>query len=172
MYNQKHLVAKRIVFGLLALAMMVVIFFFSSQNGEESGNLSNSITETVVDFVVKTFDVQFEKTEENMSIVKMIIRKLAHFSEYFVFAVFVTLFMYTFKLNKLALSGISLAIAALYATTDEFHQSFVDSRFASPIDIGIDSSGALVAILILFLIFSLAERKYKKDDIKVETYPI
>ncbi|MCR5456550.1 MAG: VanZ family protein [Clostridiales bacterium] len=173
MYNQKHVVAKRIVFGILALAMMAVIFFMSSQNGDESGGLSDGLTKFVVDTIENVFKVKFENPEEALDTVSLIIRKGGHFSEYFVLSVFVTLFMYTIRLNRVALSGISLAFCSLYAVTDEFHQSFVSDRFASPVDVGIDSSGALLATAIILIIFAIAQKKRdKKEDIQVETYPI
>ena len=43
----------------------------------------------------------------------------------------------------------ALALAVLYAITDEFHQSFVAGRNASLRDVGIDAAGALVAVAIV-----------------------
>ncbi|MBU4225049.1 MAG: VanZ family protein [Chloroflexi bacterium] len=39
-------------------------------------------------------------------------------------------------------------LAVLYASADEFHQSFVAGRHASPEDVGIDAIGAAIALLI------------------------
>jgi VanZ family protein len=44
-------------------------------------------------------------------------------------------------------------IAAAYSCLDEFHQSFVASRTASPWDSLLDSTGALLALLALYLIY-------------------
>jgi VanZ family protein len=44
----------------------------------------------------------------------------------------------------------SLALAMLYALTDEFHQSFVPSRTASLHDCAIDSAGALIALTFIW----------------------
>jgi VanZ family protein len=40
----------------------------------------------------------------------------------------------------------ALALAVLYAITDEFHQGFVAGRHPSPVDVGIDATGALIAV--------------------------
>jgi VanZ family protein len=40
-------------------------------------------------------------------------------------------------------------VAALYATTDEFHQAFVPSRQGLVWDVLLDSSGALASLLFL-----------------------
>jgi VanZ family protein len=42
--------------------------------------------------------------------------------------------------------GVALVSTALYAMTDEWHQHFVEGRHASPVDVGIDSLGAWLAL--------------------------
>ena len=42
-----------------------------------------------------------------------------------------------------------MAVAALYAVTDEFHQSFVPGRYPDVRDVLVDTAGALVAVLLL-----------------------
>jgi VanZ family protein len=42
-------------------------------------------------------------------------------------------------------------LTAAYAATDEFHQSFTAGRHPSPVDVGIDSVGALLFLLALAL---------------------
>jgi VanZ family protein len=44
---------------------------------------------------------------------------------------------------------LSLVLAALYAVTDEFHQSYTPDRTPSPIDVGIDTLGSALGIGIL-----------------------
>jgi VanZ family protein len=45
----------------------------------------------------------------------------------------------------------SWALTVAYAVTDEFHQSFTAGRHPSPVDVGIDSVGALLFLLALAL---------------------
>ena len=40
----------------------------------------------------------------------------------------------------------ALALAVLYAITDELHQGFVAGRHPSLVDVGIDAAGALIAV--------------------------
>lgn len=42
---------------------------------------------------------------------------------------------------------VAFAIAVAYACTDELHQTFVDGRHGSPVDVGIDTVGAAAAAL-------------------------
>jgi len=43
--------------------------------------------------------------------------------------------------------AMALALAILYAITDELHQGFVAGRHPSPVDVGIDATGALIAVV-------------------------
>lgn len=49
-------------------------------------------------------------------------------------------------------SLLALVFSILYGASDEFHQSFVPQRTASPVDVLIDSSGALLAQFVLLLV--------------------
>jgi VanZ family protein len=48
----------------------------------------------------------------------------------------------------------ALALAVLYAVTDELHQGFVGGRHPSPVDVGIDAAGALIAIVAVEIVRS------------------
>ena len=48
----------------------------------------------------------------------------------------------------------ALAFAILYSITDELHQGFVAGRHPSPVDVSIDATGALLAIVAVWLIRS------------------
>lgn len=76
-----------------------------------------------------------------------ILRKCAHALEYFVLYV---LLLRAWTQSKLPSGGFwPLILCALYAMSDEFHQSFVSGRFCSGIDVLIDFCGAACAAVIL-----------------------
>lgn len=53
----------------------------------------------------------------------------------------------------------SFLIAAVYSLTDEFHQRFVPGRGPSFLDSGIDTLGALLGILLIFVADRIFENK-------------
>jgi len=53
----------------------------------------------------------------------------------------------------------ALALAVLYAITDELHQGGVTGRHAAAVDVGIDAAGALVAVMAIGLIRSRRTRR-------------
>jgi VanZ family protein len=69
------------------------------------------------------------------------------------FAVLAGLFWRAFRgsgsFPTAALFALSFSAAALYAASDEWHQSFVKGRGPSARDVLIDSAGALAACLLL-----------------------
>ena len=78
----------------------------------------------------------------------VVLRKLAHVTEY---AVLTTLWWRALEGLRVArpLLG-AVAIALLYAATDEFHQTFVDGRQGTPVDVLIDSIGMAIAAAAIY----------------------
>ncbi|HMF56530.1 MAG TPA: VanZ family protein [Pyrinomonadaceae bacterium] len=90
-------------------------------------------------------------SDERVQLVHFIVRKLAHFSEYAVLALLAARAFINSSHDAINRNWflISLLLIAVYALSDEFHQSFVATRTASIYDSMIDSSGGLVALLLL-----------------------
>jgi len=78
----------------------------------------------------------------------LVLRKLTHFSEYFALTLLWWWALSTQIGGRRALP-IAVAIAIGYAITDEIHQTFVDGRVGTPVDVLIDSAGVLTAAWLL-----------------------
>jgi VanZ family protein len=90
------------------------------------------------------------------------IRKCAHFSEYAILALLLWRALRsgpTLCMKLSTLFGVALLACAIFAASDEFHQSFVKSRTPSVRDVLLDVAGALFGLLIGA---SFAQRHHKK----------
>jgi VanZ family protein len=89
---------------------------------------------------------------ETLELIHAIIRKMAHLTEYFIFSIFLLRGLRGRDRGwKLRWAIWAVVIAAGYAALDEFHQSFVPSRTASPWDALLDTAGASAAQVVLWL---------------------
>jgi VanZ family protein len=83
------------------------------------------------------------------------LRKVGHFTEYAILAALLWRALHgSFTaLSRRLVSASTFVIAAAFAASDEFHQSFVPSRTSSAHDVMIDCIGALFAVVLCALIF-------------------
>jgi VanZ family protein len=90
---------------------------------------------------------------ETLELMHTIIRKMAHLTEYFILSIFLMLGLRGQDRGwKLRWAIWAIIIAAGYASFDEFHQSFVPSRTASPWDALLDTTGASIAQIVLWVL--------------------
>lgn len=91
---------------------------------------------------------------DTIDLFQTIIRKGGHLTEYAILALLTMRAINLSRQNQperqsagyFRSAVIALLIAAIYAATDEFHQSFIPSRTASIYDVLIDTTGAFVAL--------------------------
>ncbi len=75
-------------------------------------------------------------------------RKLAHFTEYALLTALWWRALRTRVATRRAVVA-AVVISVAYAATDELHQSTVESRHGTPVDVLIDSAGALTAAALI-----------------------
>ena len=88
---------------------------------------------------------------ETIARVQFFVRKSGHVTEYAVLATLLwrALRYGTARERRMSVLFVATCFAcALFAASDEFHQSFVPSRTASPVDVTIDICGALIGLTI------------------------
>ena len=146
-----------------ALLVMIVIFLFSSQSGQQSSGVSSGLTALFIDVL----DSDYVQLLQSMNIspyasIELFFRKCAHFCEYALlsFCVFNALCYYTRNTEYLLM--FSIVISFVYSVSDELHQYFVPERSCSVIDVLIDTSGIITGVLTAMLICRIiALLKYK-----------
>ena len=159
----KNLGRRKTVFWIPAIAIMIVIFVFSSRNADDSTGDSHRIGIfigyiTQYDFDRWTEDAQIRYAEK----LDHPIRKTAHFLEYMTLAECLTAAWYDSKKKRISNMGVPVAIGVVYAALDEVHQLFVSGRAGMFSDVLLDSCGVITGMLIVSLIIGLF-RKYMED---------
>ena len=136
---------------LPALVMMYIIYGFSAQDGTTSGNLSYEVSGIIVETANEAFDQNWTARQEEQYIEKIHhpVRKLAHMTEYFLLAVSLSFPLYVYGVRGIWLLILSGSFCVCFAALDEYHQSFVAGRGPSVRDVGIDSIGVTVGVLLV-----------------------
>lgn len=147
---------RRGVYFVLTIMCMILIFSFSSKNSTSSDYTSKGLINQGISIYEKVFDCH---VEHSVLVRKLNgpIRKLAHYSIYFLLGVFVYLLLFYSNIKH---AGIfTFIVCFIYAVMDEVHQLYVPGRTGRVFDVMIDSSGVVAAIFILYFLF----RRKKKQ---------
>ena len=136
---------------LPAILMMYIIFSFSAQTGAVSGNLSYEVSYKVVE--VKSEVLNENRSNEELAYeadhIHYYVRKAAHMTEYFLLAIAVSFPLYVYGVRGVWLMLLAGIICVGLSGMDEYHQSFVADRTPALKDVGIDSIGAFIGILLV-----------------------
>ena len=117
-------------------------FIFWMSTGTFSSEHTSTIIVPIIKFIVSGI------SDEKAHFIHGLIRKSGHVTEYFILGGLVLRAFCVGAIQTLTRNQLfySLLVVALYASSDEFHQSFVATRTASIIDVGIDTIGGVLAI--------------------------
>jgi VanZ family protein len=135
-----EIVKKHWIWWVLVILWCTQIFYFTAlpvYNDEHTRG-----------FLVKLLTDVFPKDSIVISVIDYLIRKAAHVT---VFGILAVLFKTALHIERPKGYLFAWFLTAFYASTDEWHQSFVPGRTSSVYDVMIDSMGALVFLLCLFL---------------------
>ena len=146
---------RRIIFLFLTAAFTIFIFANSLTVGEQSAKQSNFI----VDIVLSAFNLVGIKADADLLFV--LIRKLAHFSEYFVLGLLA--FFALYNPSKRKITFFAPIYCLLVAVADEFiMQRITEGRSPQLTDVLIDFSGVVFGLLTVACILYLKTKKSNK----------
>ena len=152
-----------IILAVALIVWMVVIFCFSAQPSDDSQNTSDIFTILAQKIFYPNFDeFSSEKQLVIMAQLSFLVRKAAHFTAYFILGALSYFNIIFSKRLSLTFKGIiAFVFCVLYSVSDEIHQYFVPGRSCEFRDVCVDSSGALLSILVIFLVFRFSKKLYK-----------
>jgi len=137
-------------YWLPLLLWMLVIF------GGSADPKSIAHTSRILGPILRWFNPNV--SQETIDAARWVVRKGAHLTEYAILAWLAWRVLQRPTRGETRpwswrVAGAALLIAACYAATDEFHQSFVKDRTASPGDVAIDTFGAVLGLLLVWIVF-------------------
>lgn len=136
--------ARLYIYWIPPIVWAVAIFAASTSlfTARHTGSVLEAIIITIVGHPLKS---------SQFNVIHFLVRKAGHLTEY---AIFGALLFRAIRNDRRGWSWrwalAAIAIAALYAATDEFHQSFVPGRTPSVWDVLIDTTGATLAQVLFF----------------------
>lgn len=146
------------LFSILLLAVLAAIWHFTSQNGQASHAASKALAENLRDFLAGNAGRQ---GHSSLNILEELIRKLAHFFEYFLLGAVLCAFLNVLFRRVWPAAAVALAACPLFAYVDEYRQNFIFGRNPRWFDWKVDVAGAVLGILlaaVLFLVFRYIQK--------------
>jgi VanZ family protein len=143
---------KRVILFILIIFMMVLIFKFSSSNGEDSTKQSMGLIGKTIGVIAEIINPDITEEEKLVLYEKyhVPVRKLAHISEYFILCLLVCMFLCTYNISYKKIIVYSFIFCFLYACSDEVHQLYVPGRSGNIKDVFIDSIGISFVLVVYY----------------------
>lgn len=149
----------------MLIALYIVIFCFSAEDGESSSRASAAVTEALLKGYYGIVGGNKKALPEMVLLLEGIVRKAAHFTEYLCMGLLscsiVDLWYRPVRRGRL-LVGLQILVSA---SLDEFHQYFIPGRNAAFKDVLIDTAGGVTGIILFLLfknIYDMLKRLQKK----------
>ena len=141
----------------LLIGWMLLIFFMSNQPADISTKQS--------DLVIKLFSVVGIDLNTHLGeLASFVVRKVAHFTEYFILYCFtIAVCKHYVKIKKARIYCLFIVLG--YAISDEIHQYFIPGRSMAIRDVVIDFSGGILGFIVNWIIYKVKfNRKYNSNQ--------
>ena len=152
----------RFILVLLLILTFGMIFNFSNQDSEKSGSTSQKVTEAITKDIKSIQKLNKNEKAKVIDKIEDVIRKIAHFSLYALIGFLLMALFSTYNINEKNKIISTIIIGAIYAISDEFHQSFIPGRSGQVSDVFLDTLGVTVGGLFILLIIKLVN-KFRKN---------
>lgn len=146
-----------------SVLILLLIFGFSAQDGAASGSLSYKVSYLMISLFHRIFSLDYSEAEllKKADSLQLLVRKLAHVTEYFVLTLSIYLPLRVWiPYKEISVAGKqfycklivpSFILSLICAGADEFHQHFVPGRCGTPFDVLVDSIGIVAGCILLIL---------------------
>lgn len=123
------------------------IFYLSSQDGEETTNLSLNFTNKLAGYLLEN------PNQQQINVLHMLLRKIAHPIVFTVMGTMLSLaLLATFGVKRFYILLAGIPISYFFAYFDEYHKNFIDGRHYSHQEQMLNFNAAAGAILFVMII--------------------
>ena len=154
--NKTFVLKIRKILIFLLILWMLIVFFLSNQKGTDSGALSHKLA------LILCFNNENKANE-----FEPILRKVAHMTEFGIGAMIFYGIVITYPKVQLKIKILlTISFIVLCAGLDEFHQSFINARNSSLLDVIIDFFGGALgtgAMYFLEIVVAITNNKIKEE---------
>lgn len=145
------------IYITMTLIWIAVIFSFSLQPSDTSSQISSGFGKWLIEVFLSGFIGEVESIPiEQLEQMHFLLRKCAHFSEYFILGVLVEMSLQQNRMRRKDWLGLLICVSV--ASVDEIIQLFVSGRSGQVSDVLLDSVGALCGIGVLLLMGKIFRR--------------
>lgn len=140
---------------IIAAIIWMTGIFCATQLPYFTGENTSKTIEKVVDTEHKTIDTP-SADHGVIKVLNFLIRKATHLT---VFGVLAFLLFKSVEASRFSYL-LAWILTALYAMSDEYHQSFMPGRTATYKDVLVDACGALIVLSVVYLLRKRKKRAY------------
>ncbi len=137
-----------------ALIMICIIGWFSSQSSVDSNELSKYFLKWIGLISESEWQAYIETGVESPKLASMnlMIRKMAHFTLYFVLGLCMALVLCYFRKFDRRGQWLTVITVGMIGLCDEVHQYFVPGRYMDMRDVMTDTLGGICAVLLISIV--------------------
>ena len=157
--KNKRLTLLRVTIIVLCVLWQGVIYSFSAENSNISGDRSQGLCEQIAEIVLLGDDATEAEITALADRIEPTLRSLAHMFCFAVLGGLYFLLFVSFGFDGFRRSALSVGCTLVYAIFDEIHQYFVPGRSTQLSDICVDTLGAVLAVCVLTLIFKCFSKR-------------
>lgn len=167
-----HFTRKEKIALLIAGLIFIALFISSSMTYHEQKLSTTTLNHhfSLLENLLKDLTIVYGgvthnvKTDGTAGFTQFFIRKLAHFSSFFILASSLFVGLKRLFFNKILAVIFIFPVPVLVAVFDEYHQFLTGDRTPSVHDVVLDSTGAICGIAIWLLIEYLFKKYHKKNN--------
>ncbi|MBQ8892271.1 MAG: VanZ family protein [Bacilli bacterium] len=148
---------KKVISWILVLIWLIVIFFFSAMDSDNSNQKSKQVINTVVETTINTTndlgivkEPSDAKRNEIVVTLNMPLRKCMHALVYFILSLLLLNALHLSRFKNYKLYLICVIVCIIYSLFDEYHQTFVNGRTGQLLDALIDTLGSIIGLIVYY----------------------